>query len=63
MDDQTSREAARRSFRVAEFFLIEEARRKQSLKQSRENRRQANNQPQESSDSTESADQPEQQAE
>ncbi len=32
MDDQTSREAARRAFRCAEFFMMEEARRKQAQK-------------------------------
>ena len=32
MDDQTAREAARRAFRCAEFFMMEESRRKQSLK-------------------------------
>ncbi len=33
MDDNTSREVARRSFKVAEAFLIEEARRKQTGKE------------------------------
>mgnify|MGYP000750889431 CR=1 FL=1 len=32
VDDQTAREAARRAFRCAEFFRMEESRRKQSLK-------------------------------
>jgi hypothetical protein len=39
MDDNTSREAAKRAFRVAEFFLQEESRRRNAEKfQSRDQR-------------------------
>ena len=52
MDDQTAREAARRAFRCAEFFMMEESCRKQSQKASPQQQEKASS-PEEERDSEE----------